>query len=66
LRVTRFAINAITAATNKWHSYAITNFPILNICANFGNDAGEFMARNMWELSDIGIMTLPPMPVTST
>jgi hypothetical protein len=66
LRVTRFAINAITTATNKWHSYTIANLPILNIGANFGNDASEFMAGNMWKLSDIGIMTLPPMPIAST
>jgi hypothetical protein len=66
LRITRFAIDAITAATNKWHSYAIANIPILNIGANFRNDASEFMARNMWKFGDIGIVTLPPMPITST
>jgi hypothetical protein len=65
LRIASFAINAITTTTNKRNCYPVPNFPILNIGANFGNHASKFMARHMRQLSDVRIVPLPAMPITS-
>jgi hypothetical protein len=65
LRIASFAIDAIATATNKRNCYSISDFPVLNIGANFGNHTSEFMPRNMRQLSDVRIMAVPAMPITS-
>jgi hypothetical protein len=65
LGIASFAINTVATATNKWNGYPVANFPALNIDADFRNDASKFMARYVWQLSDVRIMSLPAMPITA-
>jgi hypothetical protein len=65
LRIASFAIDAIATATNKRNGYPVADFPVLNIGANFRNNAGEFMPRNMRQLSDVRIVALPAVPIAA-
>jgi hypothetical protein len=63
LLVATIATRAGAAGTNKWDRYPIANLPVFYPFAHFANDSCKLMARHMRKL-DIGIMTLPAMPVT--
>jgi hypothetical protein len=65
LSIASFAINAISAATNKRNCYPIANFPVPHIRADFRNNTREFMAWDMRQLGYVRIMPLPAMPITA-
>jgi hypothetical protein len=64
LLVATIATRTGAAGTHKWDRYPITNLPVFYPFAHLQDDSCKLMARHMRKL-DIGIMTLPAMPVTT-
>ena len=64
LVVTRVALWACAAATNKRQRDAIAGLPVDDVCANRLDHSGKFMTRHMRE-ANIRIMPHPAMPVAS-
>jgi hypothetical protein len=66
LLIARLALGALAAARNKWHRDAITGFPIANVDADLDNLTSEFMPRHVRQRADVGIVSLPSVPIAST
>ena len=57
---------ALPAATDKGKDNAVPHFQAANPWTNFVHNASKLMPGNVWEDRDVGIVTLPGMPIRAT
>lgn len=66
LVVAGFALWTCTTTADEGHGHSVASSPPGDLAADLIDSAGQFVTGNMWQTADVGIVTLPTMPVAPT